>query len=157
MGLRQAGDMDRMKRILAVVLATLVVTGCASITRGAAEVFVIETSPPNARATLSNGLACTTPCSLRVPRRGDFDVTVERAGYETFRATVASNVDGGGAAGMAGNLIFGGVIGAGIDAGTGAMHSHRPNPLVVTLVPLESVPRGCCGHGGEPGSRRGVR
>ena len=34
---------------------------------------------------------------------------------------------------MAGNVLVGGLIGAGIDAGTGAMHSHKPNPLVVTL------------------------
>ena len=38
---------------------------------------------------------------------------------------------------MAGNLFVGGIIGAGIDAGTGAMHSHRPNPLVVELKLLD--------------------
>ena len=36
---------------------------------------------------------------------------------------------------MAGNVLLGGVIGAGIDASTGAMHSHKPNPLRVTLNP----------------------
>ena len=35
---------------------------------------------------------------------------------------------------MAGNVIFGGLIGAGVDAATGAMDSHKPNPLVVQLV-----------------------
>lgn len=117
--------------------------GCATITRGTNEAFVIETDPSGAEATLSNGLNCTTPCSLRVPRRGDFVVTLEKEGYETVRSTVASSIDSGGGTAMAGNVIFGGLIGAGVDAGSGAMHSHKPNPLVVKLVavrPEESEP-----------------
>jgi len=39
---------------------------------------------------------------------------------------------------MAGNVLLGGVIGAGVDAGTGAMHSHKPNPLVVELTPIDT-------------------
>ena len=39
---------------------------------------------------------------------------------------------------MAGNVLLGGVIGAGVDAGTGAMHSRKPNPLVVELTPIDS-------------------
>jgi hypothetical protein len=111
-------------------------TGCATITRGTNEGFGIQTTPPGADARLSNGLSCVTPCSVKVKRRGDFVVTIARDGYETVNASVTSSVDGGGAAGMAGNVILGGIIGAGVDAGTGAMHSHKPNPLVVTLMPL---------------------
>lgn len=34
---------------------------------------------------------------------------------------------------MAGNVVFGGLIGAGVDAGTGAMLELVPNPVKVTL------------------------
>jgi hypothetical protein len=37
---------------------------------------------------------------------------------------------------MAGNVIVGGIIGAGIDAGTGAMLNLVPNPVVLTLEPV---------------------
>ena len=121
---------------LSIPALAVVMAGCASITRGTKEAFVIETTPPGASATLSNGLTCQTPCSVKVKRRGDFTVTLEKAGYETVESTVTSSVDGAGAAGMAGNVLIGGIIGAGIDAGTGAMHSHKPNPLAVTLVPV---------------------
>ena len=117
-------------------LATALATGCAPITRGTTESFVIETKPAGAEAKLSNGLYCTTPCSIKIKRRGDFVVTLAKEGYETATATVTSSIDGGGSAGMAGNVLLGGVIGAGVDAGTGAMHSHKPNPLVVDLVPI---------------------
>ena len=37
---------------------------------------------------------------------------------------------------MAGNLFLGGIIGAGVDASTGAMNDLVPNPIEVVLVPL---------------------
>ena len=43
---------------------------------------------------------------------------------------------GAGAAGMAGNIVLGGLIGAAVDAGTGATKQLKPNPVKVTLVPL---------------------
>lgn len=119
----------------ALAVGITLVGGCASITRGTSESFVIETVPAGANVTLSTGLTCTSPCSLKVKRRGDFVVTIKKDGYETITSTVTSSIDGGGGAAMAGNVLLGGIIGAGIDAGTGAMHSHRPNPLVVTLNP----------------------
>ena len=122
--------------VVALALAALA-GGCATITRGTTEAFVIETQPAGAEAKLSNGLYCNTPCSLKVKRKGDFVVTLTKSGYETVTATITSSVDSGGAAGMAGNVVFGGVIGAGVDAGTGAMHSHKPNPLTVELVAVD--------------------
>ncbi|MBM37775.1 MAG: translation initiation factor 2 [Woeseia sp.] len=122
-------------KLFSFILGILFLTGCASITRGTSEVFVIQTTPIGASVALSNGLSCTSPCSLKVKRRGDFVVTISKDGYETVTSNISSSIDTGGGAAMAGNVILGGVIGAGIDAGTGAMHSHKPNPLVVTLNP----------------------
>lgn len=36
---------------------------------------------------------------------------------------------------MAGNILFGGLIGAAVDAGSGATKELKPNPLNVRLVP----------------------
>jgi uncharacterized protein YceK len=111
-------------------------SGCASITRGTTEAYAVQTNPPGAAVESSSGWHCTTPCSVKVKRRSDFVLTISKPGYETVTATVTSSIDGAGAAGMAGNVILGGIIGAGIDAGTGAMHSHKPNPLSVNMAPL---------------------
>ena len=123
-------------RFSLMLISLVIVSGCASITRGTSEAYAIESEPVGATANLSNGLSCQTPCSLKVKRRSDFTVTFEKEGYEDITATVTSSVDGGGAAGMAGNVLLGGIIGAGVDAGTGAMHSHKPNPLVVKMIKL---------------------
>ena len=42
---------------------------------------------------------------------------------------------GKGAAGMAGNVIVGGVIGVGVDAVSGATLDHYPNPVIFKLEP----------------------
>jgi hypothetical protein len=60
-------------------------------------------------------------------------VTVSKKGYKTRQITVPSQISGAGGAAMAGNVVVGGLIGAAVDAGTGAMHEHKPNPLQVNL------------------------
>lgn len=40
-----------------------------------------------------------------------------------------------GAAGFAGNLLVGGLVGMGVDAVTGAATDHKPNPVTVVLEP----------------------
>jgi hypothetical protein len=72
-------------------------------------------------------------------RKSEFVVTVSKDGYQTQEAHVHGVVKGGGAAGAAGNVIFGGIIGAGIDASNGSLMNLKPNPLQVTLVPVTSV------------------
>lgn len=131
------GDYMNTRLFMAVSAACLMATGCATVTRGSNEVFVVESDPPGAAVQLSNGMRCTaTPCSFKVPRKENLQVTVSMDGYETSRHNVQTQVSGGGGAAMAGNVILGGLIGAGVDAATGAMLEHKPNPLVVTLRPV---------------------
>lgn len=114
--------------------------GCATITRGTSQAFVIESEPPGATAKLSSGVQCITPCALNLKRKNGFTVEIVKNGYEPVNATVTSGVSGGGAAGMAGNVILGGLIGAVVDGTNGSMNDLMPNPLRVNLVPLSAAP-----------------
>jgi hypothetical protein len=127
---------DKM-RVAAVLIAAISLAGCATITRGTKDAFSIQTTPPGAHAQLSSGQTCDTPCTLKLPRKSEFVVTLTKPGYKTVQASVSNHVAGGGAAGMAGNVLVGGLIGAAVDAGDGAMLNLVPNPLVVTLEPAE--------------------
>ena len=119
-----------------LICSLILINGCATITRGSDETFIIQSMPSGASAQLSNGFFCTTPCTLVIPRKGSFTVTLEKDGYEPVITSVISSRDGNGTAGMAGNLVFGGLIGMGVDATSGAMNSHKPNPLVVNLMKI---------------------
>jgi hypothetical protein len=115
------------------IAALTFLPSCATITRGTQEVFVIDSSPQAAKVQLSTGHSGETPASFKVPRRETLHVTVSKKGYKTRSVSVPSQISGGGGAAMAGNLIFGGLIGAAVDGGTGAMNEHKPNHLHVVL------------------------
>jgi hypothetical protein len=123
-------------KILITIGLLIALSGCASITRGTKDVLVIESDPPGATARLglqSGDVVCTTPCTLELPRKNGFAVTFELEGYESTSATVVPKQAAGGSAGMAGNVLVGGLIGAAVDATSGAMKDLTPNPLKVTL------------------------
>ena len=126
-------------RLLPALLGFILLSGCASITRGSKEVFVVDTIPQDADVRLSTGMVGKTPASVQVPRSDTLTVFISKPGYKDRTIIVASEIGGGGGAAMAGNVFLGGIIGAGIDAGTGAMYEHKPNPLMVTLEKLEAA------------------
>ncbi len=131
-----------LKKVASFLVISGMLTSCATMTRGTKEALVIETEPAGAKVTVSvNGEGgdriCYTPCSMVLSRKATAKVKIEKEGYQTINATVVSAVCSEGALGMAGNLIAGGVIGAGIDAISGATKCLRPNPLKVKLVPIQ--------------------
>lgn len=114
-----------------VMLFTL--SGCATVTRGTEEALVVESEPSGADVRLSNGMTGTTPTSFKVKRKENLVVTVSKRGYQTATINVTSQVAGAGGAAMAGNVLLGGIVGAAVDASTGAMNELKPNPVKVKL------------------------
>ena len=136
-------------RILITTAFCAALAGCGTITRGSNEDVVIDVLPANATIVTSNGRSCTGSCTLSVARKEPFTVTASAPGYETQNVQVRTEVSGAGAASMAGNVLIGGVIGAGVDAATGASLDHKPNPVVIRLkrigAPADAAPDGPAG------------
>jgi hypothetical protein len=120
-----------------LALAVLILSGCATVTRGTKDTLVIESDPAGAEVRLSTGQTGRTPTSFKLKRKEPVVVTITREGYETVNVNVNAQVVGAGAAGMAGNVLVGGIIGVGVDAWSGATKSLKPNPVTVKLVKLE--------------------
>jgi len=125
-------------RFLIAVAAAAALGGCASATRGTTEQISIASTPSGAEATVS-GLevptACITPCVVQAKRSADITVSFAKEGYEPQVVPLTKDIAGAGAAGFAGNLLLGGVVGMGVDAVTGAALDHHPNPVIVTMQP----------------------
>lgn len=123
-------------KLSAALCAVLMLPACATITRGTNTAWEVTSEPSGARVETSNGFSCqATPCAIRMPRRSEFVATLTLPGYAPATVTVTNKVATGGGVAMAGNVIVGGIIGAGVDAGTGAMLDLTPNPAHVTLAP----------------------
>lgn len=80
-------------------------------------------------------MTCTTPCAFVAKRNADISVSIAKEGYETQIVPLTKDIPAAGAAGFAGNILAGGLIGMGVDAATGAATDHKPNPVIVTLQP----------------------
>ena len=129
-----------LKLILAAV-ASLALAGCATVTRGTTNQIQIISEPDSATARTSLLQQCTTPCTLTVSRKDEFSVVVSKPGYMDQTVEVKTQLAGTGAAGFAGNVLLGGVVGMGVDAATGSTLEHVPNPVRVVLAPLGPPPR----------------
>lgn len=119
-----------------ILVANLLATGCASITRGTKDELQVVSDPPGAQVTLSNGQTGKTPVTFTLPRKKGVVVEVSKPGYEPQTVIVSSKFAGAGGAALAGNVLVGGLIGAGIDGLSGATLSLKPNPVSVALVPV---------------------
>ena len=63
-------------RLLPALLGLVLLSGCASITRGSKEVLVIDSVPQDADVRLSTGMVGKTPASFQVPRSDTITVFV---------------------------------------------------------------------------------
>lgn len=152
--------------ILYFSMLSVLLAGCATVTRGTETDVIFESSPAGAEVrtqlvdmcALSEcrmadandvsaapvttdppmpGPNCNTPCSVRVARKKAIVATFTKDGYEPMTVNVPLRMANAGAAGLAGNILIGGVIGVGVDAVSGATLEHYPNPVIVTLTPIQ--------------------
>lgn len=124
-----------MYRFVLISLAGFSLAGCATVTRGTTNQMQIVSEPSGATARTSMGHQCVTPCTVQVGRKDEFSVVFTHPGYEEQSVNVRTQLAGAGAAGFAGNVLVGGIVGMGVDAATGSTLEHVPNPVSVVLRP----------------------
>jgi hypothetical protein len=118
-----------------LIAATVLMHGCASIVTGSNQVVSVETlskgeKVSGAQCALQNPKGTfyvTTPGTVTIQRAyDDLNVRCEKKGLEPGVATVKSATKA-----MAfGNIIFGGVVGAAVDASSGAAYDY---PTLITV------------------------
>lgn len=122
-----------------IVLAGFSLSACASIIKGTTASIGV-TSPPvtGATCTLSSpqgNWQVTTPATVTVERsKNDIQVRCIKEGYQDAVAVIPSNFEGW----TVGNLVFGGIIGVGVDAATGALNDY-PNAFQVPMMRLDQA------------------
>ncbi|MGL4975148.1 MAG: translation initiation factor 2 [Bosea sp. (in: a-proteobacteria)] len=132
------GGFQCLTKIAALATSGLILSGCATITRGTSVEIKLNSEPPGAEARTSLGHYCAaTPCAFDVSRKAEFVVTFAKPGFEPQQTSVTTRVASAGVTGMVGNVVAGGVVGVGVDAATGATLEHVPNPIFVTLLPAQ--------------------
>jgi hypothetical protein len=124
-------------RLLALgAIAPLVFTGCATLTKGSSQTVTVTTDPPGAICTIARegqtvAVVNPTPGSIPVEKSSkELSVVCDKPGYQPSSGALASSFQ----AMTFGNILFGGLIGVAIDAGSGAANEY-PTLITLTLVP----------------------
>lgn len=121
--------------LIFLLVALFTLSSCASITTGTNQAIAVQTTPESgANCELSNDkgkwFVSSTPETVSVKRAySDLTVTCHRGSYSGVTSLHSSTK------GMAfGNIIFGGIIGGAVDAGSGAAYDY-PSTVKVQLNP----------------------
>lgn len=122
-----------MKRLYPTLLAAALAcsTGCATIVTGGGEdqSVRVASNPKGADVYVDDQLAGQTPISIRLTRKDDHVVRVEKLGYVPFERNVKSGFNGW----MIGNVLFGGIVGLVVDLVSGANPALSPTNINARL------------------------
>lgn len=115
-------------------------SACATIVEGTDQTVTIITDPAGAECKLErDGVALAvvnpTPNTVQVDKsRKAITVYCQKDGFEDAAATLSSDFQGM----TVGNVIFGGIVGVGVDAASGAMNEY-PESITIRLEPVPEM------------------
>ncbi|MDE0342079.1 MAG: translation initiation factor 2 [Deltaproteobacteria bacterium] len=124
------------KQVALLVPAAALLGACASIVEGTDQSIAVSSHPSGAICILEReggqiGVVNPTPGTVRIEKSTeDIMVRCSKPGYQDGIGVLVSEFEGM----TAGNIIFGGVIGLAVDAGSGAMY-YYPSSIMVDLPP----------------------
>ena len=105
--------------------------GCGTIFGGSSQEVSIASSPGAAEVELDHvSRTVSTPAEIELKRKNSYELTFSKEGYETETASIESSLRGGI---LVLDILFTGLLGVAIDAGTGAWNSLSPENLSVSL------------------------
>ena len=122
----------RKKEIVLPVFLTLCIflSSCATIINGSKQTIGISSSPSEASVTINGEDFGKTPVNAELARKENQIIKIELEGYLPYETTLTRKVD----AWIAGNILFGGLIGLGIDAISGGMYKLTPQQVQAELL-----------------------
>ncbi|MBK9584972.1 MAG: hypothetical protein IPO55_03550 [Alphaproteobacteria bacterium] len=119
-------------KIVYCVTALFLLSGCSTIVEGKTQSVSVSTpGAEGAICTLSSpaigNLSIKTPDTIMVQKsKHNIDVRCTKDCYEDTVGTIPSSFEGM----TFGNIIFGGIIGVGVDAASGAMNNYQPSLMI---------------------------
>jgi predicted small secreted protein len=121
-----------MKRTILIPIAlfalSVLVLGCATITKGTSQQISITSNVDGATLYLDGSVIGTTPYYGEVPKN-KMELKVEKEGYRTATIVLSKTLEGM----FWGNIILGGTIGSITDFASGGAYAYAPATYQVDL------------------------
>jgi len=125
----------RFAQFVVIAICIRLAVGCGSIIHGTSQDINISSSPDEAEVWIDGARMGTTPTKVNLKRKGDYLVTVKKEGYK--EATV--KIEGSTSAWIIGNIVFGGIIGCGVDFITGGAYDLKPERVDINMTKLAEL------------------
>jgi len=110
------------------------IAGCATIIHGTRQNIAVSSVPSGARVIVKGVHMATTPAVIELKRNeSNIILRFEKEGYEPVEVALNRSVDGW----IAGNIIFGGLIGLAIDFISGGAYQLTPSEVNAILAELK--------------------
>lgn len=136
------------------MVSAVLATGCCSIIHGTSQEVPVNSVPSGAQVFHNGVPAGTTPALLDLKRKRHHVIRLEKAGYVPAEKTLSKSTSGW----VAGNIVFGGLIGLAVDAVNGSFYNISPDAVDVVLLPdtqsAEPPPTGETPDAPEAGARQ---
>lgn len=131
--------MKFIQRLAIIMVVALSLGACSTIVNGTNQSVAFNSGAvtgANCKLTGGSEFAVSetfvTPANVQVPRsKKALQLACTKAGYKDATRTVNSKVE----ATTGGNLLLGGVVGAGVDAATGALYKYPES----VILQMESI------------------
>lgn len=112
-------------------LLILSLTACGTILGGSAQEINVSSNPGDATVEFDRvNRTVTTPAEVELKRKNSYQLTFSKEGYTTETTVVESNLRAGI---LVLDILFTGLVGVAIDAGTGAWNALSPENVSVSL------------------------
>lgn len=108
----------------------ILLSGCATIIHGSNQEIAFSSNPSASQVMIDGQMMGETPVTLALSRKERHTVRFDLDGYQPYEMQLSRSVDGW----IAGNIIFGGLIGLVVDAATGAMYKLSPEQVQADLM-----------------------
>ena len=123
-----------MNRILSLMIALFLMTGCATIFTGTKDRISFSSTPSGATIYKDGVEICTTPCNYRIKRSiNDTDIEFKLDGYETRLITLDKEFN------LVSIINLGNLLGWGIDALSGAVMKYDRKSYDLKLTKEKSA------------------
>jgi hypothetical protein len=117
-----------MKKIFFLIV-TFLLASCATIIHGTRQDISFSSTPSGAKVFINEVDKGSTPTIVNLERKNNYAVKIQLDGYLPFETNIVKKVDGW----IAGNIVFGGLIGLIVDAASGGMYKLSPEQIASEL------------------------
>lgn len=114
----------------AIVAASVITCGCATIIHGTRQDVGIASTPSGASVAVNNSPVGKTPVVASLRRKDNHIIRIELDGYLPFETTLTRKASGW----VWGNLALGGLIGLAVDAISGGLYKLTPEQVTAELA-----------------------